>query len=156
MLNSTGATTVGSFVEQQLALIMDTDEPTFKIIYPKVKDQRKGINECGPLSIAFATQLAFSNKLTYVDFKIPELRAHLLKCLKLGKFEPFPKDGEETATRRIASEIVKVCCTCRLPPHFDINTIQCSKCRKDCHYKCHGVVQTPTARRWLCNVCKKD
>ena len=133
---------------------MDSDQNSFTVIYPKVKDQLEGINECGPLAIAFATQLAFSGRVTFVDFKLEELRPHLLKCLKAGRLEPFPRNGEESATKRLKTEEVVVFCTCRLPGHYDMNLVLCMKCRRWCHYKCHGLTQKPLERRWLCTICK--
>lgn len=78
ILDSSGDTEMGSFVEQQLALIVNTKQPDFTVLHFKAKTQEEGINECGPLAIAFATELAFTSKLSYVDFNISELRPHLI------------------------------------------------------------------------------
>ena len=154
VLNSSGATILGSFVQQQLALIMDTDEKSFPVIYPRVKDQLGGGNACGPLAIAYATQLAFSEKVTYVDFKLDELRPHLLKCLKAKELQPFPRNGEELPTKRLKIEEVKVFCACRLPENYDENAIFCSRCKEWCHYKCNDLTHKPLERRWICKRCK--
>lgn len=132
---------------------MDTDEKSFTVIYPQVKVQGAG-NECGPLAIAFATELAHTGRLSYINFKVNELRSHLLKCLLVNKLTPFPRDGKEIMSKRLSTEQVAVICTCRLPAHYDTETIFCSKCRKYCHYKCHNVNEKPSSRSWLCGVCR--
>ena len=72
VLNRTGANTTGSFVEQQLALIVNVpqDEDSFKVIYRKVKKQDEGTHQCGPLAIAYATELVFTNQVSFVDFAL--------------------------------------------------------------------------------------
>lgn len=154
VLNSTGSTYIGSFVEQQLALIMQiTEDSSFTVEHNLVKNQQENTNECGPLAIAFATELAFENKISFVNFDLENLRSHLLKCFVERKFTPFPRIGSASASKKMSTESVEVVCLCRLPLHFDQNVIKCSKCKLWCHYKCHNLVSTPTTRRWLCDNC---
>ena len=154
ILNSSGSTNFGSFVEQQLALIINTDERTFKVIHSHVKEQSDNSNDCGLLAIAFATELAFTEQLMYVDFNSLELRPHLIKCLNEKKMKPFPRGGLPLPSKRLEVASIEVCCFCRLPPHFDVTTIFCMRCRIWCHLRCNGLTCKPPGRHWECNACK--
>lgn len=155
MLNPSGSTELGDFVSQQLALIMRSSGASFKVIHWNVKSQpRQSINECGPLCVAYATHLALTGSVSYADFTISRLRPHLRECLLQSQFKAFPVKSEVSASKRIRSEVIEVYCSCRLPASYDANSVKCSKCREWCHFKCHGVVENPSARRWLCNACR--
>lgn len=152
MLNSSGATSVGSFVEQQLALIMNCKN-RFIIHYAEVRLQENSINECGPLALAFATECAFTGTVKYVNFKLTQLRPHLLQCILDRKMQPFPRHDKPRLSKILFKETVQVLCGCNLPPHYDQKVVYCSKCRRYCHYKCNDLVTEPTAKRWVCKDC---
>ena len=54
-----------------------------------VQQQQNG-SDCGVFSIAFATCLVFGILLETVQFNVPAMHSHLLRCLKAGKIELFP------------------------------------------------------------------
>ena len=47
--------------------------------------------DCGLFVIAFAVILAFGNKPEMISYDEGNLRRHLVECLKLEKFSPFPE-----------------------------------------------------------------
>jgi len=137
---------------------MKTEEDSFKVV-SEVKDQRfsvQGTNQCGVLAVAFATELAFSGKVTYVNFLLNQLRPHLLKCIRADKFQPFPRAPEPVKpAKRLGGPLpVQVHCYCRLPGTFG-TMVLCASCRRYYHIKCMGLTREPTARRWLCTSLTK-
>ena len=66
-----------------------TAENDITLVVVPVQQQQNG-SDCGVFSIAFATCLIFGMLPETVQFNVPAMRPHLLRCLKAGKMELFP------------------------------------------------------------------
>jgi len=115
--------------------------------------------DCGLFSIAFVTELLYSNYAlnTNVRFQIPQLGPHLVECLEKGKFDPFPKI-EKMPKMPSNDKVVKfnVFCNCKLPGCID-DLIQCEN--KKCSTKWFHVVcvdKNKANEKWLCDTCKNN
>ena len=53
-----------------------------------VQQQLNG-SACGVFSIAYATSFVFMDDPKKVQYDIPKIREHLIKCLKSGQMEQF-------------------------------------------------------------------
>lgn len=145
---------MSSFVEQQLAKIMFCGEKEFFVNICATQTQEEGINDCGPLAIAFAVEFLYTKELKYHKFIISELRPHLQSCLLNGKLTPFPKMNESTSAMKIRTKWkVEVYCICRMPEHFGKNMVLCAKCKTWFHYECQNLNNSPPERQWKCNKC---
>ena len=47
--------------------------------------QQLNESDCGVFSIAYATSLVFMNDPKIIQYDIPKMRGHLIKCLKSGQ-----------------------------------------------------------------------
>ena len=80
-----------------------------------VQQEKNGV-ECGLLSIAFATSLAFGEDPSNSIYDSAALRPHLIKCLKSGRIAPFPKiEGKRVVRCEPSTHTVEMFCSCRTP-----------------------------------------
>ena len=49
-----------------------------------------GGRDCGVYAIAISTALAFGHDPSQITFTQSAMRLHLVKCLEMGQFSPFP------------------------------------------------------------------
>ena len=77
--------------------------------------QQQGIGvDCGLFVIAFAVILAFGNKPEMISYDEGNLRRHLVECLKLEKFIPFPEYKNNKQVKRVRAVTINpdVYCIC--------------------------------------------
>lgn len=82
---------MSSDVTQELQeLAISLVGPFFRGITKPVVQRQKNGSDCGVFAIAFATCLVFGQIPLTVNFDIPRMRPHLLRCLVTGRLTPFP------------------------------------------------------------------
>ena len=73
-------------------LAMHLPGPSFKGINNIPVQQQHNGSDCGVFTIAFAACLAYG-KTPLINFDIPRMRPHLLRCLKACSMQLFPTRG---------------------------------------------------------------
>ena len=74
-------------IEQQAQDLLGDEFRKLSVV--PVHQQLNG-SDCGVFSIAFATSLVFMDDPKIMQYDIPKMRGHLIKCLKSGQMEQFP------------------------------------------------------------------
>jgi hypothetical protein len=115
---------VNSFVERQIATLLNTNSKEIDLQFVNVKMQYGGA-DCGLFAIAFATALALGHAPEAFHFQQDWMRQHLRECLEHGAITMFPYDKTRRANKKIKN-VQNVYCTCRLPEFGEM--IQCSCC----------------------------
>ena len=94
---------------------MNCQEPEIEVEIVPVKQQTNETN-CGVFAIAFAISLACMEDLSLINYDENNMRQHLVKCIKMGKLERFPRlpsVPKEMSRRKVVS--IELFCTCRMP-----------------------------------------
>ena len=150
--------------------ICDITQPATNTISVKVQPVQQQSNQvdCGVFSIAFAVTLALGDNSALVTYKQTLLRFHLNKCLKLGKFSPYPLINGKRQKRAKEITITKdVYCTCRRT-YFQEDTEEspdnfmapCCICQDWYHKNCMNIPlkvfrSGTVAEVWKWKSCKK-
>lgn len=146
--------TVNSFVERQIATLLNTNAKEVDLQFVNVQMQYGG-TDCGIFAIAFATALALGHAPESLHFKQDSMRQHLLECLQSRKMTMFPCDRTRRANKRMKNvQKMNVYCTCRLPEFGEM--IKCSCCKEWFHLDlCVNVPCTAKKRNvvWKCSLC---
>ena len=145
-------------------------QPATNKISVKVQlvQQQSNQVDCGVFSIAFAVTLALGDNPALVTYEQTSLRFHLNRCLKLGKFFPYPVINGKRQKRAKGIAVTKdVNYTCRRT-YFQEDTEEnpdnfmtlCCICQDWHHKKCMNiplkVFRSDTAAEvWKCKSCKK-
>ena len=113
----------------QVACILHTNKPSFKLQFVDVHLQ-DGSNDCGIFSIAYAVTICYGMQPGRYVFEQTVMRDHLLSCLQLQQFTPFPVRSERRFSMKVRkTEDVSVFCNCRMPDiSFQPDMICCTKC----------------------------
>jgi hypothetical protein len=83
---------------------------------PKVQRQTNG-NDCGVFAIAFLVEFC-ENGLKSVmkaNFKIDQMRSHLISCFEKESLTPFPKYKNLSSNPSIVDTQIGLSCVCRMP-----------------------------------------
>ena len=90
------------------------------------------------------------------DFDEGNMRNHLVKCIKDGKFTCFPKVDRNCKLMDFDREFIDVSCKgkCGLPDLF-CDLIECDRCNCWFHKIC-GEVDKDDTDKWFCNACKSN
>ena len=76
-------------VKQLISIISNIfHESTRKELVPI--HRQTGGQDCGVYAIAILTALAFCHDPAKIKFNQSAMRLHLIKCLEMGAFSPFP------------------------------------------------------------------
>ncbi|XP_065679788.1 uncharacterized protein LOC136094113 [Hydra vulgaris] len=150
-------------IEQICAIMKCTYEKLNVCVLP-VQQQSNG-EDCGVFSIAFVYHIVSTkSKPDNVTFSIPEMRSHMLNCIKVNKVSSFPQ-SLASCKRCFQKEIfIELFCSCRMPwnPIENRNNnnqmAQCSRCKQWFHKMCENVpdfVFFKKNRRlpWFCYCC---
>ena len=106
---------------QQIITLYST-EPYIEFSIASVQQQDGG-NDCGVFAVAFITDVVYGNDPRDVTYHQPELRTHLLKCLKRRFLTTFPRGNQNTQRRRCKE--VKF----RFYSYTGQRFVECSKCK---------------------------
>ena len=75
--------------------------------------QQKNSIDCGMFAIAHAIEILHGENVEKSSFDVNLMRDHLLVCLQLQKFSPFPKTNKRVYRCRSVSLFFDVYCICR-------------------------------------------
>ena len=146
--------TVNSFVERQIATLLNTNCKEIDLRFVNVQMQYGGA-DCGLFAIAFATALALGHAPEAFHFQQNSMRQHLRECLEHGVITMFPYDKTRRSNKKTKNvQRVMVYCTCRLPEFGEM--IQCSCCMEWFHLDlCVTVPSRAKVRNieWKCPSC---
>ena len=78
---------LNQFTKLQIANIVNTTKPSFKIVVLPVQQQQRS-SDCGLFSISFATAFCTGSNVRLMLGS--NVRSHVLQCFKKRKIEPFP------------------------------------------------------------------
>jgi hypothetical protein len=156
---------VSSSIKKQISSLLFEDSSSITINIPYVHYQPNYV-DCGVFAIAFLVSLLFNQDPATLTYNEASMRSHLLKCLKEGKFTPFPlAKNQKPADKKKHQRRVKLSlmCNCRMPwnqkdlDNPDLWCTQCGKCLEWFHKKCSPTMPDSVFHKrnvtWKCPKC---
>ena len=148
---------------KSIAQICYCQEESLYITHASVQQQRNSL-DCGLFAIAFAVDLAVENPPSIARYDTSKMRDHLLTCLQLKEFTPFPRCEKRASTSRPYTLSFNVFCICRGmyfegdgedPKHF---MAMCSNCLEWFHRGCMNIpkkvfLSEKFHEEWKCQKC---
>ena len=150
-------TTASTTLKKQIATFLTTMKPSITLHFMDVQMQSGG-SDCGLFAIAFATALVDGKKPGKFLFQQGGMRAHLCKCLELGKMTPFPIIRNRCTPSKIkAAEQFNVYCICCMPEIANSTWVQCTACKEWFHSDtCVSIAAEQRCNRKLPWYCSKQ
>ena len=102
--------------------------------------------------------------LLFSAYDQEKLREHILTCMQLKEFLPFPKVNRHVTRSRIYHVVIDIFCTCK-QNFFDADTVdselfmaRCSECCEWYHKKCLNIprrvfLSEIEHKKWKCKQC---
>jgi hypothetical protein len=125
-----------------------------------VQQQSRGMGNCGPFAVAFATALCHGIDPNHVSFSERSLRKHLHACFQSGTLTCFPEATRNVAKSAEVKTSVSIYCFCysHLP---GTEMIRCDDCDNWFHLNCVDPSWKATAKitqqeTWYCRQCAKE
>lgn len=115
-INSSKVTLRQKKLFRQICLLRATQYATLRIVAPGIQQQPNGI-DCGVYAIANAVELCFNPTvdMTTIKFDHKLLRKHLMECIKIESFSPFPKTSKRVAIGKNNDVELDIYCSAVIP-----------------------------------------
>ena len=134
-------------------------KPTCKVMKFDVMNTMSQPNawDCGVFALACATDLAHGRDPVLSEWKLEDMRRHLVECLEKGHVSPFPTKKKRriplgSRVRRSTDE--RIYCTCRMPNDKNLSMISCKDCKEWYHENCLSIDVTEYKDKpWMCQQC---
>ena len=121
--------------------------------------------DCGIFVIAFATDICFHIDPCQSSYDHGKMREHLLTCLQLDEFTPFPKIKRRVKRSRSYHLYENIYCICRQnftesdTDNPDFFMARCMECYDWYHKKCMNInkivfLSEKEHKKWKCSQCK--
>ena len=129
--------------------------------------QQKNYIDCGMFAVAPAIEILHDENVEKSSFDVNLMCDHLLVCLQLQKFSPFPKTNKRVYRCRSVSLFFDVYCICREAYfHDDVKSddgyfmANCNSCGEWYHKKCMNIPvkvfrDEKYHMQWKCSACRK-
>ena len=120
--------------EQVIAKLINTKENEL------VMQQTNG-NDCGLFAIANAITLCLGLNPCDLNYKVREMRGHLIKCLENKELKMFPVHGRRQLRKKTGVKKVlttELFCICKMPDTHTLY-VYCDQCGREYHPVCIGM-----------------
>ena len=140
-----------------IAGLLDCQLPSLKIHMMDVGRQSNG-SDCGVLSIAIAYDLCSGEDPSTAVYEHSRIREHLKTSLETCSLSRFPIRRARTGAGVIATKVVSLHCTCRMPEDDDPTNpyAECTSCKLWYHRACANIpdaVFEDETVDWKCKTC---